>query len=279
MNALSQLSDYGTFFATISDQDIPHHGQGSSHPRTDKRLREVIEAAGTLPPGEAIIGRDEYRDAVTGLVYGPNFRKVAPEGFKRYSNEKLGITFLYPDDWNFSLKGAEIVMKNAEKTAQMKINIEKTVDNALSTEKAIKAKYPEGLVDLQQIHPDSPNDLGTVGARPAQRVALINISRNTYHFSGIAKDNNISPEQDEQFVELIRSFRSMTPRDRTSDTITELYFERLKPGETFASLAKDAGYEEDTTELELRVINGYYPKGEPEPGTWIKKIRKVKIEQ
>ena len=30
-------------------------------------------------------------------------------------------------------------------------------------------------------------------------------------------------------------------------------------------------------EIELRVINGYYPKGEPEPGTWIKKLRKEKI--
>ena len=278
VGALSQLSDFSTYFAKVNDQDLPHHGLGSSHPRTDRRLREVIEQAGTLPPGEEFIGREEYRAAISGLVYGPNYRNVAPEGYKRYSNEKLGITFLYPDTWSFNLKGPEIVLKDAAKTAQMKISIEKTVDNTLSTKEAIEVKYPEGLVDLQKIHPKAPGDPGTIGARPAQRVALINITRNTYHFSGIAKDNNITAEQDKQFVDMIRSFRRMTPKDRTSDTITEIYFERLKPGESFASMAKKIGNDPVESELELRVLNGYYPKGEAEPGTWIKKLREVKIE-
>jgi len=87
----------------------------------------------------------------------------------------------------------------------------------------------------------------------------------------------VTPAQDATFVNIIRSFRRMTPKDRTAEHVTRIYFERLKPGETFASLAKEADSNADTAEVELRVINGYYPKGEAEPGTWIKKLRKEKI--
>ena len=231
-----------------------------------------------LPPGEGYIGREEYREAIDGLVYGPNHRRSAPNGMKRYSNPTLGITFVYPDTWSFKLKGSKVILKDAEKTAQMTIEIEPTADRKLSSEEAIKLKYPEGLVDVQKIHPDSERDLGTVGARPAQRVALIMVARNTYHFLGIAKNNQITAEQDRAFVEIIRSFRPMTAKDRTADHVKEVYYERLEPGETFASLAKGSDMDDINAELELRVLNGYYPDGEAEPGTWIKKLRKVKIE-
>lgn len=279
VNALAQLRDNNIFAATTQDRPLPHHGLLTSHPRTDKRLREAIEDAGVLPPGEGYIGREEYREAISGMVYGPNYRRTAPQGLKRYSNEALGITFLYPKTWSFSLKGSKIVLKDAEKTAQMKISIEKTPNTKATSEEAIKLKYPEGLVDLQKIHPKSPRDLGTIGARPAQRVALSMVARNTFHFLGIAKNNEITSEQDKIFVGIIRSFSRMTPKDRVSDTVTEIYYERLKPGENFASLAKDSKLDPVSAEIELRVINGYYPKGEPEPGTWIKKLKKVKIVQ
>jgi len=279
VNALAQLRDNNIFAANTKDRPLPHHGLLTSHPRTDRRLREAIEDAGILPPGEGYIGREEYREAISGMVYGPNYRRTAPQGLKRYSNESLGITFLYPKTWSFSLKGSKIVLKDAEKTAQMKINIEKTPNTKATSEEAIKLKYPDGLVDLQKIHPESQRDLGTIGARPAQRVALSIVARNTFHFLGIAKNNEITPEQDKVFVGIIRSFSRMTPKDRISDSVTEIYYERLKPGENFAKLAKDSKLDPISAELELRVINGYYPKGEPEPGTWIKKLKKVKIVQ
>ncbi|RBP53228.1 M48 family metalloprotease [Arenicella xantha] len=278
IGALSQLADFGTFFAQVSNQAPSHHGLAATHPRTDQRLRKVVEDAGVLPPGEGYVGRDEYREAVSGIVYGPNYRRTAPKGYKRYSNENLNITFLYPDTWSFDLKGAKIVLKDAQKTAQLKISIEPTLDIKVTSEEAIKAKYPDDLVDLQKIHPDATRDLGMIGARPAQRVALAMVARNTFHFLGIAKNNQITAEQDREFVEIIRSFRRMTAKDRTDDYVTEIYYERLKPGETFESLARDAKLNAATAEMELRVLNGYYPTGEAEPGTWIKKLRKVKID-
>ena len=277
VNALAQLRDNNIYAASTVSRALPHHGLLTSHPRSDIRLRDAIVDAGVFPPGEAYIGRKEYRDAIDGMIYGPNYTLRAPKGYRRYSNETLGITFLYPETWVRTIKGAKIVLKDADKTAQLKITIEKTVDKKQSSKDALKAKYPN-VLNPEKIQKDSQRDLGTLGAIPGQRVALAKVARNTFHFQGIAKDNSVTSEQDAAFIAMIRSFRRMTPKDKTAEHVTKIVYERLKPGETFASLAKQLEPEVENAEIELRVINGYYPKGEAEPGTWIKMLRKEKIE-
>ena len=278
VNALAQLRDNNIFAAKTLDRSLPHHGLLTSHPRSDIRLRKAITDAGVFPPGEAYIGREEYRQAINGLTYGPNYARNAPKGLRRYTSERLGITFLHPKNWVRTVKGSKIILKDPDQTVQFKITIEKTPEASKdkTSLQDIKTKYP-ALINPEKINPNSQRDLGTLGAITDKRVALAKVSRNTFHFEGIAKDNNITAERDAYFVNMIRSFRRMTPKDKTADSVTKIYFERLEPGETFASLAKDTGLDEVKAEIELRVINGYYPKGEPEPGTWIKKMRKEKI--
>ena len=41
---------------------------------------------------------------------------------------------------------------------------------------------------------------------------------------------------------------------------------------TFAELAKGRELGTFTEEL-LRLMNGYYPKGQPEPGMWVKRVK------
>jgi predicted Zn-dependent protease len=278
VNALAQLRDNNIYAASTANRSLPHHGLLTSHPRSDIRLREAIEDAGIFPPGEGFVGREEYRDAIEGMVHGPNYTRRAPIGYRRYSNETLGITFLHPKTWTRSVSGAKILLKDADKTAQFKITIEKTVDKKQSSKDALSAKYPN-LVNPEKMQKDSQRDLGTLGAIPGQRVALAKVARNTFHFQGIAKNNNVTAEQDAEFVAMIRSFRRMTPKDKTAKHVTRISYERLKPGDTFASLAKDLQPDMADAEIELRVINGYYPKGEAEPGTWIKMLRKEEIKE
>jgi predicted Zn-dependent protease len=278
VSALAQMRDYTIFSASTANRSLPHHGLLTSHPRSDIRLRGAIEDAGIFPPGEAFIGRSEYRDAIDGMIHGPNYTRRAPIGYRRYSNETLGITFLHPKSWTRSIKGSKIILKDASQTAQFKISIEKTVDKKQGSEDALKAKYPD-LVNPEAIQKNSQRDLGTLGAIPGQRVALAMVARNTFHFQGIAKNNQVTAEQDAEFIGMIRSFRRMTPKDKTAKYVTKISYERLKPGDTFASLAKSLQPDIADAEIELRVINGYYPKGEAEPGTWIKMLRKEEIKE
>jgi predicted Zn-dependent protease len=272
LGVLGVLKDHATLQGIVKGVNSSYHGVFSTHPRADKRLQEVIRSAGELPPGEAYRGREKYRKMISGTVFGPNYTGNKRADQERFTHKNLGITFVYPNDWTRSIKGKNIILKDAEKTIQLKITIEKTVDKSQTSEQTLQAKYPDDLNDVQQIDAEATKDLGTIAKRPQQRVAAITVGRNTFHFQGIARNNILTEAQDKLMVEIIKSFRRATRSDLSKDEVKLIYYKRLEPGETFASLAKDRQLGK-YTEAYLRVINGYYPKGEAEPGTYIKLVK------
>lgn len=246
-----------------------YHGVFSTHPRSDKRLQEVIAQAGQLPPGEGFRGREEWRSILEGVVVGQNFTGNKGPNEDRYLNESLGITFVHPKDWSRSTKGSKIILKDPDETVQLKITIEKTVDKSLTSQQALEKKFPDDLSDVAPIDAESNRDLGTLAKRPTQRVALASVARNTYNFQGIARNNNLTAAQDAELVKIIKSFRRRVRADSSADAVKRIYYERLEPGDTFAVLAERIAPGKGQ-ENWLRLMNGYFPKGEPEPGTWIK---------
>ena len=277
VDALSQVFDFSKLATGVNLASVSHHGLRASHPRNDVRLRRAVEGSGKLAPGEGFVGRKEYREATENALFGANYAGSLPKGWERYANETLGITFLYPNTWDLKVSGAKIVLKDADKTAQLKVTIEKTVDKKQSSSDALKAKYAD-LVNPEKIQKNSQRDLGTLGARPGQRVALARVARNTYNFQGIAKNNKVTAEQDGVFINIIRSFRRLAPQDITSKQELRIFYKRLEPGETFKTIAKKSeGFGTQDVESVIRVLNGYYPKGEAEPGTWIKLLRKQSV--
>lgn len=253
--------------------DATYHGVFSSHPRSDKRLQEVISKAGTLPPGESFRGRESMRDVLEGIVVGINNNGNKRTGQERFTNQTLGVTMLYPEGWDLNVTGAKIVLKDSAQTQQLKITVEKTDDKAKSSSEVLAEKFPNDLVNVKAIRNDPAKDLGTTGRVLESRVATIAIGRNTYLFEGISRDNQLSEDEDSLFQDIIATFRRANREDVASDTITRVYYKRLEPGETFASLAQD-GALGNLTEQQLRLMNGYYPRGEAEPGTWMKLVSK-----
>lgn len=272
LGMLSVLNDNSRLLGQIQGVNTSYHGVFATHPRSDKRLRAAIDRAGVLPPGEAFRGREEFRKVLAGTVFGPNYTGNKREDQERYTNKSLGITFLYPNDWSRELKGNKIILKDAAKSAQLKITMQKTKDKSLTSQQVLEAKYPDDLTQVKKIDEQATKDLGTVGRRPQQRVAVIQIGRNTFDLQGIAKSNQLTEEQDAQFLEIINSFRRATRGDLSPEEVKRIYFKRLEPGETLTSLATEKRTLGKYTEDYFRVMNGFYPKGEPEPGTYIKLV-------
>ena len=145
----------------------------------------------------------------------------------------------------------------------------------MSSKKILTAKYTDDLRNIEpiiQTKEEHAKDYGTTARRPQQRVAAVTVGRNTYHFQGIAKNNVLTEQQDDQFKDIIASFRRATRADVPPDEVKTIYYKRLEPGETLAELAADKELGTFTEEY-LRLMNGYYPKGEPEPGTWVKLVQ------
>lgn len=273
LTALGALKDNSTFMSQYGGQGVSYHGTFASHPRSDKRLQEVIRQAGELPPGEATIGRERWRKMIDGLVIGPNYNGNKTPDQERYISEPLGITFVYPKTWSLSTKGAAILLKDAAKTVQLKIVASKVPNPVQPLSDVLASKLAQvGAKDKPEvvaIVDADKNEVGLIGAHGSKRIAIKRVGRHDYYFEGIAKDNSLSATQDAAVVSIIQEFRRISSNDLPPESITKIYFHRLQPGETFASLAEELKSEK-YGEQSLRLINGYFPRGEAEPGTWIK---------
>lgn len=110
------------------------------------------------------------------------------------------------------------------------------------------------------------------GGAPSRRVAVLYFGSFAYIFEGRTANPGLAGLYDSMFLSTIKSFRPMTGQDRDAVLGIRIHYMKAPVGMTFAKLAETSPvkpYPEET----LRLINGYYPRGEPEPGEWIKVFR------
>ena len=70
---------------------------------------------------------------------------------------------------------------------------------------------------------------------------------------------------------MIRSFRPLVAKEKISSDSRNLHYVQVPRGATLKSLSSSAQIPD--AEDQLRLINGYYPSGEPRIGDWVKVIR------
>ncbi len=261
-----------------------YHGVFATHPRNDQRLQEVVGKAGKLSEGQP--GADkhaEYRDQTEGLLFGINYNPKTLKAAENntYSHSKLGFSIDFPQGWNTESLRQQILSKAPDNHAQMSIQID------LLREPVAPDVYIRDTLSipvLQQSEPFAHSGLiGHTGLQPASgkdsyptRLAVIYQGRRVYIIKGeINQATKETAEQgsvDEQFVASIRSFRpSRTPRKLSGNNKT-LHYVKANDRTTFAKLAQHVELGKHA-EDQLRLLNGYYPRGEPVPGEWIKIVQ------
>lgn len=277
IDVLGILKDHERF-STLKGRDAgrapqTYHGVFSSHPKNDKRLKEVIAQAGQLPPGEDFRGRDVYRQMLDGMVFGDNDTTLAPPGYERYATKSLGVTFVYPEDWTRTTEKQTIVLSSVEgfrmelKVARPTNKDAKSADLLKERFQVEKLRKPKAVYGSKE-RKDEATYAHIETEAGHKRVAVIKSGSYEYYFEVISPVP-LSDEQDEQVLEVIKSFGRAESYHFPPDDIYHIYYHRLQPGETFADLAANKAIGRYTEE-QLRLMNGYYPSGEPEPGTWIK---------
>jgi len=255
---------------------VTYHGVFSTHPRSDTRLQEVIAQAGQLPPGEAFHGREIYREKTKNMVYGENITQVAPPGFQRYASKGLGVTFEYPSGWQRSTQGQSIILSSPD-DIQLEISVAKPQSDATDPEALLKQRFQvEELKQAEPVHEDQARRSEAAQAiveteNGEKRVAVIKSGSYEYYFNTL-QPIPLSEEQDVAVTQIFTSFRRAEPADFPPDRVYTIDYHRLKPGETFSDLASNNTLGRYTEE-ELRLLNGFYPSGEPQPGTWLKVVK------
>ena len=78
-------------------------------------------------------------------------------------------------------------------------------------------------------------------------------------------------DYDRLFMNTLKTFQPMR-RNVNKASVKKIHYVKANQNTTFAQLARHIRLGR-YTEQQLRLINGYYPRGEPKPGEWIKIIK------
>lgn len=268
-----------------------YHGLFASHPRNDKRLREMLKLSSnaddkTVKKITPNIDKGSFRVATNGLVWGNSSAQKERQA-NRFYHDKLRFQFDYPKGWEFSQKGLVISGQNEKKSANLSVNIKaRTLDsprdfikNSLGV--PFIKKSEDLVINALKAH------AGIIPATPAakngtqeQRLIVIYYGRTAYVFRGRVSDGSLSDKPDTKlsqsydrdFLDIASSFKPRSLRELQSQEPQAMYYVKAKAGATYTRLAQHLGLGPYGVD-QLRLINGDYPRGEPTVGEWIKIIR------
>jgi predicted Zn-dependent protease len=216
-----------------------YHGIFSTHPRNDMRLRSAVSKA------EAIEARRIQFDF--------------PDGWAHDMDQQTGTVSGEPESGE-----AQLGMKPSARTAQTP---EEYLYNYLNISQLREGREisPARLKGFTGILP------GLEG-NPDQRIAVVYYKMNAYLFIGEVSAQESFSDFDEMFLESIDTFRPISNRQISGQKPKTIHYVKATGATTFEALGEH--FKLDLVEVQtLRVINGYYPTGEPRPGEWIRIFR------
>ena len=247
-----------------------YHGLYATHPRNDQRLKKVINTAADLEldtyiPDPAVPG--EFRQRTQGMVWGDSIQGQRADN--RYYHNRLQFTIEHPEDWQVNSGSSSVVAQDAAGSAQLKITLQRR-DMGVTPRDVLEANAGGTLSigkELQQAGLSGYTAVSSNGS-VSRRLAVIDYKSYSYLFEGGGADFAAA---DPKLLAIVESFRPMHPRERKAATPRRIEYIQVPRGATLSSLA--AGIRIDDAENQLRLINGFYPRGEPRTGDWIKVIR------
>ena len=162
----------------------------------------------------------------------------------------------------------EIVATSADGNETLTIGLAR-INPDQDTEASLIANAQGEVTDFEILEQYGLTGSTAVASSGGQSVRLAVIDHGyRFLFEGEAPDLSAA---DAGFRNIIDSFRPLTAKEKVTGTSYTLHYIQVPRGATFASLASSVKLPD--AENQLRLINGYYPSGEPRTGDWVKVIR------
>ena len=252
-----------------------YHGLFATHPRNDRRLQQAVAQVGKLENSEvARVDQKVFRENLDGLIVGQSNASQMTDTRNRYYQDLLGYTLVFPDDWEIESTTTTVMAKSPSlgslrieaQRLQNNVDPRSFLQNILGTETLSKS---EGLSQFRlQGHTGitESNDFGL-----KERVAVIYLGPRAFIFRGEIPANADELELDQTLLSTIRSFRAIQKGEVVAGGELKIKFVQATEFFDFSVVSKTskiANFPEET----LRLLNGYYPAGNPKEGEWIKLV-------
>ena len=268
VEVIEVLKNHEDFMKRTSNRNaVAYHGLFASHPRNDTRLQEVVGKAGTLS-AEQVVENDstEFRSRMTGLIVGPSPQNVAGgDQRNRYYQSLLNYTLIFPEGWSKEETTTTVTGTSIDGGSRLRVEAQR-LQNAKEPRLFIRENL--GIENLQQSEPLNQFGLsGFTGINPdsGERVAVLYYGPRAYILTGSVGEGY----DDGQLLESIRSFRPIQRNEALFANPVQISYVQVDGRVTYADLATRTRLPEHQEDM-LRLLNGDYPFGEPEPGQWVK---------
>ncbi|MDX1527378.1 MAG: peptidase, partial [Gammaproteobacteria bacterium] len=107
--------------------------------------------------------------------------------------------------------------------------------------------------------------------RRLARFTVVYFRDRAYIFIGVRRDENDNRKYRTEFLNTALSLKALSPDESKLARARRIALLRAKPDTRYASVAASSGLT-SYAEAQLRLLNGDYPSGEPEPGRLIKTV-------
>jgi predicted Zn-dependent protease len=254
-----------------------YHGVFSTHPDNDQRLKEVVQTAGKVAPGESRAdNRDVYLRSITGLPVGPSRAQGVTRG-TRFYHADMGFTMAFPTGWIVQNQPTKLVGATPQKDAVLQlytmpyppgVTPEQFLTRNLRGTRIEKAEPLEvnGLPGYTAIAQGVALPWGNNG--PA-RFAVVYFNNQAFVFFGATRITSALSARDPMLLGSIKTFRRLREREFETADPDRIRVVKATPQTTIAGLAKSSAIKKYPAE-QLRLLNDLYPNKEPKPGQPIK---------
>ncbi len=254
-----------------------YHGFLSTHPDHDTRYEQVIrESLNLMTDQHEYIRVDEFLEKLNGVFYGST-QQVGVVRNHNFYHPGLGIKLRFPDNWRLVPTRQRVQLVSQQSDAAILIATGRMYKDATPEHYArtlLSLNVREGrnitIAGFPAFIGIADRLNSPYGPRP-QRFAIIfeNKRRIVYELYGAGKHDLRNIANDRDFIATIFSFDLMTKDDFRTALPTRLQVVRAEEGTTMEALAAESPITNYALE-KLRVMNGFYPAGQPEPGQLIK---------
>lgn len=248
----------------------PYHATFDAGP-DDAPLAQAVARANRDAAATPREGRDDYLQRLAGIDFGDS----PDQGVLRNNlllHERLGLAIQFPPGWQVHNRADRVVATNPAGDALLELQAGPKRGRPLDTlQKGVKldagARFDSGSLGGLP----AAFAAGSQAGRPMV-VAAVVLDGAQYLIAGMTRDKSAYERERSALRAAINSFHAITPAEKKSARTYSLQLTPSRPGQTLADLARQSPLGAGA-ELQLRLINGLYPSGEPKPGELVKIVQ------
>ena len=248
-----------------------YHGTFATLPSDDARLKQVVHEADKYLVTTPREGRTLYLQKIAGIYFGDSPKQGVVRG-NALMYEKLGIGIQFPQAWRVQHQSNRVVAISPQNDALVEIRQGPKNDRSMETlQNNLKlnpgARFAKGNIN------GFPASFaaGTLQKKPVLVGAVV-FGGAQYLIAGLSRDANAYNQHRDSLKAAINSFHALTPAERKAARPYRIRLVTAQSGTTLARLAAQSPLGGNAVS-QLRLMNGLYPSGEPQPGQVLKVIQ------